>query len=174
MTDKLLKEPSAEYELELGKEKKLSLGKYQADSSVIFVTYEILGTTQIPPANTIGNLTDVFEVKGKQKDGLIYLNIDLTEVNPLFDGSTVSGHLNFVAGNKDKSSYSIGFKLFGEMPWQSSAAMPDAKALSPFVKNHTNGAAGEESDERPPAPSFAGVNIEERDKQLAEEAAMKK
>ena len=108
----------------------MSLGKYQADSSFIFVTYEILGTTQIPPANTIGNLTDVFEVNGEHRSGQIYLNIDLREVNPLFDGSTVSGNLNFEASNRDKNSYSIGFKLFDE------------------------GAAGEESDERSPAPSF--------------------
>ena len=52
--------------------------------------------------------------------------------------------------------------------------MPDAKALSSLDKNHANGAAGEESDERSPDPSFAGVNIEERDKQLAEETALKK
>ena len=40
--DKLLTQPKTTYELELGKERELDLGKYQADSDIVFTSYGVL------------------------------------------------------------------------------------------------------------------------------------
>ena len=54
---------------------------------------------------------DVFVVRSYHKSGKIFLKIDLSNINPLFNGLSVSGNLNIVAKNYDKRSYTIGFKL---------------------------------------------------------------
>jgi hypothetical protein len=109
--DKLLTEPKTTYELELGKEKELDLGKYQADSAIVFTSYAVSSTSQGSSEDITDNLADVFLVQAQHKNQKISLKIDLTKLNPLFNGMTVSGNLNMIAMNRDKKSYSIGFKL---------------------------------------------------------------
>ena len=61
--DKLLTEPKTTYELELGKERELDLGKYQADSAIIFTSYVVSSTSQGSSSDISENLADVFLVK---------------------------------------------------------------------------------------------------------------
>ena len=61
--DKLLTQPKTTYELELGKERELDLGKYQADSAIIFTSYVVSSTSQGSSSDISENLADVFLVQ---------------------------------------------------------------------------------------------------------------
>ena len=66
--DKLLTEPKTTYELELGKERVLDLGKYQADSATVFTSYEVSSTSQGSSQDITDNLADVFLVQSQHKN----------------------------------------------------------------------------------------------------------
>ena len=61
--DKLLTQPKTTYELELGKERELDLGKYQADSDIVFASYVVSSTSQVSSSDISDNLADIFLVK---------------------------------------------------------------------------------------------------------------
>ena len=69
----LLTEPKTTYELELGKEKELDLGKYQADSAIVFTSYEVSSTSQGSSEDITNNLADIFLVQAQHKNEKISL-----------------------------------------------------------------------------------------------------
>lgn len=101
--EKLVEPPESMYEIEIGEETTLDLGKFQGnDLDLAFVNYDIQSAS-----NEV--LKDDFTVTGSFKNEKISLEIDLSQTDPTMVDSSVSGALSIANMKGKEVQYEIEF-----------------------------------------------------------------
>ena len=103
--EKLVDEPKKTYEIQIGKENRIDLGKFVGNSpDIVFVNYDVKNISD-------QRLNGTLSVQGSYKSGRVHLKIDLKHLSQNLAGQNASGILTIMNKHDEIVQYIVGFNL---------------------------------------------------------------